>query len=183
MSSPAPELAASTASDPYAVPATTPLSSGPHLERMGIRFGLVFSLPLWLLLAALLREALNGERLGLLVSLGAVSGAAILGLCVCGWWWAVRVRDANLPKFLLVGAVQGVLLTVMMISSATLLAVLTGNTRTVSPSAVEGISVIAPFVALWVTLMGALVRWRARVLVRRFARQARTEHGQGPFST
>ena len=155
--------------NPYAAP-VAPAASPLPLDRVGIRFGLVFCLPLYVLLAVTASELLTR---GNFRDLPAIAALVVLcvAVCGCGWWWAVKARG-GFGWFLVTGAVQGVALTVLALMCLLGFLSVGGGFNFSYLSGIWDFFFITPFLTAWLMVRGALVRWRVRVLQRRRARAA-----------
>lgn len=161
-------------SNPYSPPVTS-LPPDPHVARAGIRFGLVFASP-FVLLAGIALTAVLGQRFHPTNLLGPGALLALAGVnCLCGWWWAVKARR-GLGWFLVSGAGMGMGVTAVLMAVATVgFSIARGYLSWLSPGeALEAFSTITPFVTAWLVLMGAMVRWRVRVLERRAVAKSET---------
>jgi hypothetical protein len=154
--------------DPYAPPAT-PVPERLNLQRVGIRFGLLFGSPFLVLSGLGTIGLLRGDiRVQHLLDLGLWLAIGI-AQCVCGWWWAHHVHR-RLGRFLLVGIATG--LAMALLVSGLFYGYLAAE-QDFQPANMDGalplFVVMAFLITLWVTLMGLLVRWRVHVLVQRAA--------------
>lgn len=162
-----------TAANPYAS-SVAPVPVMLNLGRVGVRFGLLFGMPFLLIAAVGLGSALLAETRFPFESLPILAFFLALGYahCVCGWWWAVKTHR-GLRWFLATGMVMGTLLTLAVFGLIFMLIAASNGFRPQSFTGIGSVlAVVVPVVIAWLSLMGALVRWRIRVLERRLAASA-----------
>lgn len=159
-----------TTANPYASSAA-PVPVVANFARVGIRFGLLFGMPFVLIAVLGLVASVLAETRFPFESLPVLAFFLALGYahCVCGWWWAMKTRR-GVAWFLLTGVVMGTVLTLAVFGLIFML--ITASSGFHPPSfsgAGSALAIVIPVVIAWLTLMGALVRWRIRVLERRAA--------------